>query len=168
MAFATTGRNESGTASVEERHVEPSDFESTEHDAVPAAMPELPTRRPRRSRGGSLLWLAVGMVVLGSAFVAAALYTDRSEYCSSCHEMVPYGVRMEGDPLGRPVHRCHVEAGLADRFAHKFVALGEVRAHFTGDTKFPRPKPPVIPQDRCTRCHPSSARLSPRTASRTG
>ena len=50
---------------------------------------------------------------------------------------------------------CHVDRGLPARFAHKFVALGEVRSHFTGDTRFPRPDPPDVPPDRCTRCHPS-------------
>ena len=48
---------------------------------------------------------------------------------------------------------CHVEPGLPARFAHKFVALGEVASHFSGDTSFPRATPPDVPDSRCLRCH---------------
>ncbi len=119
-------------------------------------------RRRDRSAGWIVLWLAIGLVVLTSTFVVAALYTDRPEFCSSCHEMVPY---YEAWSVGKHSDvaciECHVDRGLPARFAHKLVALGEVRSHFTGDDKFPRPEPPNVPSRRCLRCHPNLPATTP-------
>jgi len=92
--------------------------------------------------------------ILGMLFVGAALATDEPGFCPTCHEMQPH---YEAWTLGP--HRdvscieCHVSAGLPARFAHKFVALGEVYSHFTGNNTFPRPVPPSIPDGRCLACH---------------
>lgn len=96
--------------------------------------------------------------MLLAAFVAAALYTDQAPFCRTCHEMVPYN-----DAWATGAHAdvqciaCHVEPGLPARFAHKFVALAEVWAHFFGNTKFPLAVPPDVPSARCVRCHDTVA-----------
>lgn len=95
-------------------------------------------------------------VLLLAAFVGSSLYTDRSQFCSTCHEMVPYGAAW-GDGQHADNAQCvdcHVDAGLPARLSHKFVALKEVYEHFAGDTKFPRPAAPDVPSERCVRCHP--------------
>lgn len=102
-----------------------------------------------------LPWTTVSVVICAALFVAIALATDRSEFCASCHEMTPYHDAWVVGAHGGEAEciDCHVEPGLPSRFAHKFVALGEVYAHFTGDTSFPRPVPASVPDDRCARCH---------------
>ncbi|TLM84746.1 MAG: hypothetical protein FDZ75_07400, partial [Actinobacteria bacterium] len=103
------------------------------------------------------LWLIVVAGALALVFVGAALATDRSAFCATCHEMRPYyDAWSNGQHAGHAeCIQCHVDAGLAARFEHKFVALGEVYAHFTGDTSFPRAVPPVVPNRRCASCHPT-------------
>lgn len=118
----------------------------------------LPSRRSRTPRGGSAVrWVVlgvVGVIVLAALFVATSLYTDQPQFCGSCHEMQPYVSAWAAGP-----HKdvwcvdCHVSKYMPERFAHKFVALGEVWAHFTGDTKFPRATAPSIPNSNCTYCH---------------
>jgi nitrate/TMAO reductase-like tetraheme cytochrome c subunit len=122
-----------------------------------AARRARPTRRrTRRPMGWVLIWVVVGIVVLGAGFVAVAAFTDRPAFCRSCHEMVPYyDAWAVGKHKDVSCIECHVEPGMAARLGHKFVALGEVRSHFTGDTKFPRPTPPDVPASRCTTCHSS-------------
>jgi nitrate/TMAO reductase-like tetraheme cytochrome c subunit len=103
------------------------------------------------------MWF-VGIAVLGAIlFFPVALATDRATFCTTCHEMVPY---YDAWLVGKHATTatcvdCHVDTGLRARFAHKFVALGEVRSHFTGDITFPRATPPELPNSRCTRCHTS-------------
>ena len=50
---------------------------------------------------------------------------------------------------------CHVEPGASQRLTHKFVALGEVWAHFTGFAGFPMARPADMPDSRCIACHPT-------------
>lgn len=124
-----------------------------------AQSPEYRSARIRpgaKRRGlGAVLWVAA-LAVLGVVlFFPAALATDSSTFCRTCHEMVPY---YDAWLVGQHAKDaqcidCHVDAGLPARFSHKFVALGEVRSHFAGDTSFPRSSPPEIPNKRCTRCH---------------
>lgn len=110
--------------------------------------------RGRRSR--IVLWAIAAVAFAGVvAFVPTAMLTDRATFCKTCHEMVPYydawAAGKHAD--GATCIDCHVAPGLPARLAHKFVALGEVRAHFAGDTTFPRPTPAEVPNARCTRCH---------------
>ena len=124
-----------------------------------AASHEFRPRRgktPAKPRGAkAALWIAV-LVVLGVVlFFPVALATDRSTFCRTCHEMIPY---YDAWLVGQHAKTaecidCHVDAGLPARFAHKFVALGEVKSHVLGDTSFPREQPPNVPNRRCTRCH---------------
>jgi hypothetical protein len=101
-----------------------------------------------------VLGALLGVIVLAGLFVGSALYTDRSEFCRTCHEMTPHSdAWAQGPHKEVPCIECHVESGLPARFAHKFVALGEVYSHFTGDTSFPRQTPPNIPNERCVKCH---------------
>ena len=50
---------------------------------------------------------------------------------------------------------CHVDRGYPARFAHKFSALHEVIAHFSGDTSFPRPSTVAVSDAHCSTCHAS-------------
>ena len=113
-------------------------------------------KTPAKPRGArAALWIAV-LVVLGVVlFFPVALATDRSTFCRTCHEMIPY---YDAWLVGQHAKTaqcidCHVDAGLPARFAHKFVALGEVKSHVVGDTSFPREQPADVPNKRCTRCH---------------
>lgn len=101
------------------------------------------------------VWGGGALIVALALFVVSALATDRSSFCASCHEMVPYhDAWAVGAHKGRAeCIDCHVDPGLANRFAHKFVALQEVYAHFTGDNSFPRVPPPQVPEERCRTCH---------------
>lgn len=107
--------------------------------------------------------LAVGVVVvLVALFVGSALATDRSQFCNTCHEMRPYCEKWTaGAHADLACIDCHVNPGLPARFAHKLEALKEVRAHFTGDNKFPRPLPANVPDSRCLRCHPNPGPKNP-------
>lgn len=106
----------------------------------------LKSRRP--------LVAAALVTVIAAGLLATAVYTDRSAFCRSCHEMVPYhDAWAEGTHSEVECIACHVDAGLAARLAHKWVALKEVRAHFAGDILFPRRVPPAIPSKRCIVCH---------------
>ena len=101
------------------------------------------------------VWIAVVAVLGIVAFFPVAIATDRSTFCRTCHEMVPYYDAWAAGPHAQDAQcvECHVDPGLPARFAHKFVALGEVVAHFSGDTSFPRATPPDVPDARCIRCH---------------
>lgn len=111
-----------------------------------------------KSSAARIAVITIGVVVaLAALFVVTALATDRSSFCNSCHEMTPYysaWTRGQHATHAECID-CHVDTGMPARFAHKFVALKEVVAHFSGDTKFPRPTAPEIPDSRCIRCHPA-------------
>jgi hypothetical protein len=114
------------------------------------------SRRRRRTPWWVALWAVALIVVFAGAFVGVAVVTDRPAFCGSCHEMAPYQVAWAaGKHADVSCIECHVDSGLPARLKHKFVALGEVRSHFTGDTSFPRPTPPDVPSVRCLRCHPN-------------
>ena len=93
-------------------------------------------------------------VFLAAIFVGTALATDRPQFCPSCHEMQPYFDAWANGP-----HKdvwcidCHVPEGMPARFAHKFVALGEVYSHVREDILFPKSVPPEVPDARCLNCH---------------
>ncbi len=96
----------------------------------------------------------VGVMVLG-AFLGIAKATDQPSFCgAACHEMGPYHSAWSTGP-----HKdiscvdCHVDESPVARVGHKFEAMKEVAAHFTGDITFPRETPPEVPDERCQRCH---------------
>lgn len=102
-----------------------------------------------------ILWLSA-LAVLGIlAFVGTSIATDRSAFCATCHEMKPYNKAWAAGLHAKSAEcvDCHVDHSELARLAHKFVALKEVWRHFAGDTTFPRPTPPQVPDDRCLRCH---------------
>lgn len=111
-----------------------------------------------RARQSAARWpivIALAVFVLLGAFVVAARLTDRSSYCGSCHEMAPFHTAWSSGSHAEKAEciDCHVEQGFLPRLGHKFVALRELEAHFTGDTLFPRSIPASVPEDRCVRCH---------------
>jgi hypothetical protein len=104
-------------------------------------------------------WLAGvfgSLLVLVFLFTGVAAYTDQPTFCASCHEMKPYV-----DAWARGPHSstwcvdCHVGKSYPARLAHKFAALKEVVAHFSGDTRFPRPQVAVVADGHCSACHQS-------------
>lgn len=113
----------------------------------PSATARLARRRKR--------WIVSGvtLVALLGLYVATSLYTSRSAFCNSCHEMTPYYAAWQDSPHAEvPCIKCHVDPGVIADFAHKFVALKEVWVHFTGDPTFPKPSV-ELPNERCTACH---------------
>lgn len=113
--------------------------------------------REARAKRGPRIAIITALVVLfgAAAFVGVARATDRSAFCSFCHEMTPYSAAWNtGTHAGEAeCIDCHVDPGFVPRLAHKAVALKELYAHVTGDTSFPRPKPAEVPDSRCTKCH---------------
>ncbi|NTU72271.1 MAG: hypothetical protein HGB10_10720 [Coriobacteriia bacterium] len=109
-------------------------------------------------RGTRIVIVVAILAVVGiAAFFPIALATDRSEFCRSCHTMVPfYDAWATG---GHAEHAacidCHVDAGYEARFTHKFVALKEVYAEFFTKANFPSYNA-EIPNERCLRCHPDA------------
>ena len=102
---------------------------------------------------GGVVVLLVGIV----AFLGVAKATDQPSFCgSACHEMGPYHAAWSsGAHKSIACVDCHVDAGQTARLTHKFEAMQEVIAHFSGKTKFPRIVPAVVPNARCLRCHPT-------------
>jgi hypothetical protein len=87
-------------------------------------------------------------------FGAAVIYTDRPEFCTSCHEMQPYYDAWASGPHSDTwCVDCHVGRGAPERVMHKFASLKEVMAHFTGDTSFPQPEMAELPAGTCKSCH---------------
>jgi cytochrome c nitrite reductase small subunit len=138
-------------------------MESTE-EALPGRPTEQPLRRQARAPK-SRRWILIGVAVavgLAALFVGTSLITDRPEFCATCHEMQPYV-----DAWATSTHKdvwcvdCHVGQGYPARFAHKFVALGEVVSHFKGDVTFPRPSASHIADKDCSACH---AQIKPKLA----
>ncbi len=109
-------------------------------------------------RAALSLWVVLlGLVVILGGFVGAARATDRSPFCNSCHEMKPYYEAWLKGPHDQKAEcvDCHVDAGFGPRMTHKLVALNEIYQHFFGNRLFPLPTPPLVPNSRCQRCHPS-------------
>jgi nitrate/TMAO reductase-like tetraheme cytochrome c subunit len=119
----------------------------------------------RRGRGLPLAAKALVAIVLLFALVGgllvAARATDASSFCMTCHEMAPYNEAWAAGPHARvECVECHVAASTMNRLAHKFVALGEVRAHLFGDPRFPMGGISV-PDSRCVPCHRSIEATAP-------
>jgi len=108
----------------------------------------------RGSKQSTVAWIVLGVLFAVVLFAASAIATDRPDFCPSCHEMRPYFTAWRQGPHSDVwCIDCHVEPGMPDRFAHKFVALGEVVSHVRGDVSFPRAAPPSVPDERCLACH---------------
>lgn len=104
------------------------------------------------------VWIWLGVAVVMLALIAGAMvYTERPAFCPTCHEMVPYyDAWAQGPHDDTSCMDCHVEAGLTNRLAHKFVALQEVWSHFTTTLSYPA-YGAEVPDHRCTRCHETVA-----------
>ena len=107
----------------------------------------------RRNKLRAGAWAVLALALLVGTFAATARATDQSSFCSSCHEMTPfYSAWTEGPHAEVACIECHVDAGTAERMAHKVTALGEVVGHFIGDPTFPMGATDV-PDERCLACH---------------
>jgi len=107
-----------------------------------------------------IIWTAIAVVMIGLS-VTAVIYTERPQFCPTCHEMTPYyDAWTQGPHAETSCMECHVQSGLANHLLHKFVALGEVWAHFTTIPAYPAYTADV-PDHRCTACHESVAEPSP-------
>ncbi len=111
--------------------------------------------KERRRRNRRTLTLGAAFAVIVTVLFGAAIATDASAFCSVCHEMTPYTTAWSAGPHAEEAEciDCHVDPGIVNRLAHKPAALGEVFAHFRGDTSFPRPERPDVPDSRCVQCH---------------
>jgi cytochrome c nitrite reductase small subunit len=113
-----------------------------------------------------VIWSAVGAAVLlvGSIALAAAVYTERPQFCPTCHEMQPYYDAWSAGPHATAAAcvDCHIDSGIVAHGLHKFVALKEVWDHFTKTNTFPT-WGVDLPNRRCVACHP---RVSTKSASK--
>lgn len=100
----------------------------------------------------ALVWIAVAVVFAG-VLAGSVVYTERPQFCPTCHEMTPYyDAWAQGPHAETSCLKCHVESGLGNRLAHKFVALKEVWSHFTTKPAYPA-YAAEVPDHRCTTCH---------------
>lgn len=122
--------------------------------------------RERRRRTRRTLTFGAILAVIVTVLFGAAVATDASSFCASCHEMTPYTTAWSAGPHanGAECVDCHVDPGIASRLAHKPAVLGELFAHFRGDTLFPRPERPDIPDSRCVQCHEDTGSVDAATA----
>jgi nitrate/TMAO reductase-like tetraheme cytochrome c subunit len=96
------------------------------------------------------------LTVVAALFVGTAFYTDQPQFCMSCHEMKPYYDAWAAGPhKSQWCVDCHVGKSYPARMAHKFAALQEVVAHFSGDTSFPRQAAAPVADTNCSACHAS-------------
>jgi nitrate/TMAO reductase-like tetraheme cytochrome c subunit len=97
--------------------------------------------------------IAGSAVVLLAVFAGSVVYTDRSPFCDTCHEMRPFYAAWTQSKMHKvSCVSCHVSAGPVNHTLHKFVALREVWDHFTSAPTFPMYGIDV-PDNRCTNCH---------------
>jgi len=94
----------------------------------------------------------VGLIALG-VLIASLTLTERSSFCATCHEMVPYNEAWTASSHhdDAPCVACHVDSGLFNHLAHKFVALREVWDHFASASTYPTGAD--VPDSRCLACH---------------
>jgi nitrate/TMAO reductase-like tetraheme cytochrome c subunit len=135
------------------------DHEDTATSAKTGWLSSLPKRR-------RLLVIAgAAALVLAVVGLAAAVYTERPQFCPTCHEMSPYY-----DAWTKAKHAkiscidCHVDPGVVNHGLHKFVALKELWDHFTKDNRFPT-WGVELPDSRCLRCHATIAPKLPKAFS---
>jgi nitrate/TMAO reductase-like tetraheme cytochrome c subunit len=114
------------------------------------------TRRGRPVRNP---WIPVGIVVAVMALVGVVAFavafpiTESPSFCLTCHEMKPFhDAWRRGPHAAVSCMDCHVDRGLPAHAVHKFVALQEVVAHFSGQGRFPKGRA-EIPVERCGYCH---------------
>lgn len=116
---------------------------------------------PRSASGRSRLpavarlaiWTSLG-VLTAIALAGSMVYTERSSFCPTCHEMRPYYNAWQKGAHASDAEcvDCHVDPGLVAHAAHKPTALKEVWNHFFADNRFPTYGVDV-PNTRCERCH---------------
>ena len=120
--------------------------------------------RPLHRVAGTVLVLVLSSWRLS----ARALWTDRPQFCGTCHEMRPYVTAWaQGPHRGVWCVDCHVGKSYPARMAHKFAALQEVVAHFSGTTEFPRRDPTEHSRSGLPACHTTVTPRSPHPASTT-
>ncbi|MDO8950527.1 MAG: NapC/NirT family cytochrome c [Actinomycetota bacterium] len=101
-----------------------------------------------------LIWGGVALVGL-AVMTGSLVYTERSDFCKSCHEMTPYysAWQASGHVSKAECVDCHVNPGVIAHLAHKPIALKELYNHFTKDNRFPN-YGVEVPDSRCVGCHP--------------
>lgn len=110
---------------------------------------------PRR-RGRARLWIIIAAVafLVMPALAASLVYTEKSSFCRSCHEMDSYYAAWARGPHAGHAEcvDCHVDAGTLAHLKHKPAALKEVWDHFFSRTTYPT-YAVEVPDSRCTGCH---------------
>lgn len=125
---------------------------ATEADAATKRAGTARSSRPRVRTGVLMIGIAVVLVV-GAVGVAAAVYTERPQFCPTCHEMGPYYIAWAAGPHKQfSCVDCHVDPGIVNHGLHKLVALKELWDHFTRKNLFPN-YTVELPNARCQSCH---------------
>ena len=109
-----------------------------------------------RQKASTLIIASVlAVVFVAVSYVGVAAATNQPSFCrSACHEMRPYHAAwLQGQHKDVSCVACHVDPGFVAGLKHKVVALQEVVSHVRGDTSFPRPTQPDVPDERCVSCH---------------
>jgi nitrate/TMAO reductase-like tetraheme cytochrome c subunit len=108
--------------------------------------------KSRRFRRWAII-AGVAVLLLIAVTVPAMVYTERPQFCPTCHEMSPYyDAWAVGKHAKTSCVDCHVDPGVVAHGLHKFVALKEVWDHFTKDNRFPA-YTVELPNSRCIACH---------------
>jgi len=122
----------------------------------PAKKPKTPLDPKRvRTMRRTIIWTAVAVVAV-AALAFSMVYTERSSFCGTCHEMRPYTTAWSAGPHATKAEciDCHVNPGVLAHIMHKPIALKEVWDHLFTSPKFPN-YAVELPNSRCIRCHPS-------------
>ncbi|MHB1189519.1 MAG: NapC/NirT family cytochrome c [Armatimonadota bacterium] len=102
-------------------------------------------------------WLVITFfAVLAISGVAGIASTNRSVFCSSCHEMaVHYSTWKVSSHKNVECEECHITPGMVNMVKAKFSAMRQVYRHVTDDVK-PSEIKGHVPDENCKKCHAST------------
>jgi nitrate/TMAO reductase-like tetraheme cytochrome c subunit len=137
--------------------------------AADATPPETP-KPPKQKRSARYRWILGGsifagvIVILVIAAFLTSLYTNRSEFCDTCHEMRGY-VASWKDSVHDNIdcEDCHIPPGASSYVLTKLGSFREIWVHLTGSAKAPLAVTREISNATCLRCHsnrPSDPKLT--------
>ncbi len=114
-----------------------------------------------------LIILVSGIIlVFGSLTVGGIAYTMRSEFCSSCHEMLPeYRTWQASAHSNIGCVDCHIEPGVVNLMKDKVGAMVQVYKHVTSSydspIEYPVDHKGLMPNSQCLKCHSANRQYSP-------
>ncbi|SJZ57929.1 NapC/NirT family cytochrome c [Selenihalanaerobacter shriftii] len=91
------------------------------------------------------------LIVLGIVGFGTIKYTERPEFCTSCHEIQPaYNSWSTSTHDGVNCMECHADPGTLGLLKRKLFATKEIYKHITGQTENIEGE---VPGERCLECH---------------